>query len=92
MFGPRPAALPRLQVSGHEPAGPDAGFLIRPSLCVFRKCLSLRLFEKRGIPAQTNPNEVGLGGGRACSAYWWGLGRGSDARQPLAGGSSSPDL
>lgn len=46
---------------GREPSKPDAGFLISPSLYIFRKCRSLRRFEKRGIPAQTHPNR-GWGG------------------------------
>lgn len=41
-----------------EPARPDAGFLICPSLYIFRKYQSLTHFATRGIPAQTNPNGV----------------------------------
>lgn len=52
---------PRGCQGGREPARPDAGFLITASLYIFRKCRSLRHFEKRGIPAQTNPNK-GKGG------------------------------
>lgn len=40
---------------------PRRGFPISPSLCIFRKCQSLRHFAKRGIPAQTNPNWGGGG-------------------------------
>lgn len=48
---------PRLP-AGREPAKPDAWLLISPSLYIFRKCQSLRHFEKRGIPAQTDTNRV----------------------------------
>ena len=52
----RPCPSPGAARRATNPRSQTLGFLSLHR-CIFRKCRSLRHFEKRGIPAQTNPNE-----------------------------------